>query len=144
MDTDFKLSEGRNLYTASDGDWKRTALLDNIEEKLKAYGKFFQHLFMNNCTELNYRDELLLREQRSQAMQRPRRQNFHALINYLWYRSEIDTVELDHLRQYDDLVLLAEDNDPIFHVLFENALNLCRVLRLDKLQVVPETRLLRS
>jgi hypothetical protein len=68
-------------------------------------------------------------------MRRPKRRNFHALLDYLWVASPIAHVEIDPLRHFDDLVIVSEDEDPFFHVLLEQLLRSCQRNGFHKLQV---------
>jgi hypothetical protein len=56
-------------------------------------------------------DGLLERERRSGLMQKPRKQHYRSLVNYLWNRAPIVRSEMTFLKHRDDFVILTGQSE---------------------------------
>jgi len=75
---------------------------------------------------LHYLDDLLFREQKSQAMARPTDRYYSSLLNYLWNEKAIVLTEIKFADLKDDFVVLSAEQDSPFHALIEGLISKTR------------------
>ncbi|OCK84539.1 hypothetical protein K432DRAFT_115587 [Lepidopterella palustris CBS 459.81] len=92
----------------ADGQSRRPALIDKIDQKLMHY------------------DELLAHERASMAMPRPTKRNYRSILNYVWNNKPIVRGEVEYLTHADDFVILSNEQDSNFHAFLERLLPTCR------------------
>ncbi|EMR84825.1 hypothetical protein BcDW1_6439 [Botrytis cinerea BcDW1] len=100
-----ELAEDPNLRT-------RTVVLNEIEEKLAAYGAHFQVTRIDNVyANLSTVDELLLRSQHVNAMNRPADSDYRSVERYIFDKKPLVDEEQGFIYEKNDLITLREGRE---------------------------------
>lgn len=100
-----ELAEDPNLRT-------RTVVLNEIEEKLAAYGAHFQVTRIDNVyANLSTIDELLLRSQHVNAMNRPADSDYRSVERYIFDKKPLVDEEQGFIYEKNDLITLREGRE---------------------------------
>ncbi|TGO35311.1 hypothetical protein BHYA_0163g00260 [Botrytis hyacinthi] len=90
----------------------RTKVLDEIEAKLAAYGEHSQLTTIKNlCTNLCILDELLLRSQHVNGMNRPADSDYRSVERYIFDKKPLVDEEQGFIYEKNDLITLREGRE---------------------------------